>query len=202
MTESERPEYVWAYPEQKPSRRKLWLIIGLSAAAVAIAVAVLFLFVLPSIGREPEPTASPTASPSPSETPTPSPTPTPTSSPKPTATPRPTTTATPPPAPEPDTASFRAEVQPRLDDAVRGLDLVTQNMDLGAQIVDSLQNDAAALSDTPAPSSLAGEWSEAVSRYGARLDDLRATYDEGTGTAASLDAAKAALRDLRAVVGL
>ncbi|WP_194422101.1 hypothetical protein [Microbacterium abyssi] len=194
MSDGEQPRPEWIFPEEKKSNKgRNWIIVGLSVLALAI-IGVLLFFLLPH-DREPAPTVSPSASattPAPTSTPIPTPTATATSTPAPTQ----------PPVPNPDLESFAGQVQPRLDDAVRGLELVTQNMDLGAQIVDSLQNDAAALSDTAAPSSIASDWTDAVSKYASTLGELRAAYDDGTDPQASLDAAGAALQQVRTLVGI
>ncbi len=137
----------------------------------------------------------------------------PTTSPTPTATSAPTSPvpsptedsepeATPPAPPDPDLATFTSQVQPRLDVAVNGLDLIRQNIDLGAEIVDSLQQDANILSDTPAPGSIADAWSTKVAEYATRLAELRATYDDGSDHQSAVDAAAAALQEVRALVGL
>ena len=55
----QQPEYVWAYPEEKPKRGRTWLIVGLAVAAVVIAVLVFWLFLRPGA-----PLASATATPS------------------------------------------------------------------------------------------------------------------------------------------
>ncbi|CAH0133946.1 hypothetical protein [Microbacterium sp. Bi121] len=190
-----QPRAEWIFPEEKKSNKgRIWLIVGLSVLALAIVGTLLF-FLLP---RDGEPTPSPSPSASSSATASPSPT----SAPTPTSTPTSEPVPTQPPAADPDMDTFVGKVQPRLDDGVRGLQLVQDNMDLGAQIVDSLQNDAAVLSDTPAPSSLAADWSDAVSQYASRLGDLRAAYDNGSDPQAPLDAASAALQKVRALVGL
>lgn len=197
MSDEQQPRPEWIFPEEKKSNKgRIWLIVGLSALALAI-IGVLLFFLIPRDG-EPAPTTSPSASATTTPTSTPSPTATATSAPTPTTEPAPTQ----PPVPDPDLDTFRGQVQPRLDDATRGLQLVKDNMDLGAQIVDSLQNDAAALSDTPAPSSISGDWSDAVSQYASKLGELRAAYDNGTDLQAPLDAAGSALQKVRALVGL
>ncbi|GEK84960.1 hypothetical protein [Microbacterium aerolatum] len=197
MSDEQQPRPEWIFPEEKKSNKgRIWLIVGLSALALAI-IGVLLFFLIPRDG-EPAPTTSPSASATTTPTSTPSPTATATSAPTPTTEPAPTQ----PPVPDPDLDTFRGQVQPRLDDATRGLQLVKDNMDLGAQIVDSLQNDAAALSDTPAPSSISDDWSDAVSQYASKLGELRAAYDNGTDLQAPLDAAGSALQKVRALVGL
>lgn len=199
MSDEQQPRPEWIFPEEKKSNKgRIWLIVGLSVLALAIVGTLLFFLL--SRGGEPAPTASPSASATTSPTPTstPSPTATATSAPTPTTEPAPTQ----PPAPDPDLDTFRGQVQPRLDDATRGLQLVKDNMDLGAQIVDSLQNDAAALSDTPAPGSISDKWSEAVGEYASALADLRAAYDDDADPRVPLDAVAAALQSVRAIVGL
>ncbi|MCC2029337.1 hypothetical protein KEC56_07375 [Microbacterium sp. YMB-B2] len=191
-----RPE--WIFPEEKKrDKGRIWLIVGLSVIALAIVGTLLF-FLLPREGApvpSPSPTASSTTS---SPTPTSDSTPTPTSAPTSTSEPAPSQ----PPAADPGMDVFVEKVRPRLDDGVRGLQLVQDNMDLGAQIVDSLQNDAAVLSDTPAPSSVAAEWSDMVTQYSSKLGDLRAAYDNGSDPHAPLEAASTALQKVRALVGL
>lgn len=200
MRDEQQPRPEWIFPEEKKSNKgRTWLIVGLSVLALAI-IGVLLFFLIPR-ESEPTPTVSPSATATaatPSPTSTPSQTPTATSAPTPTTEPAPTQ----PPAPDPDLDTFRVQVQPRLDDATRGLQLVKENMDLGAQIVDSLQNDAAALSDTPAPRSISDEWSEAVGEYASTLADLRAAYDDGADPKVPLDAVDSALHGVRTVVGL
>jgi hypothetical protein len=192
MSDAEQPRAEWVFIEQKKSNKgRIWLIIGLSVLVVAIVGALLF-FLLPR-GGAPVPTPSPSASESATVTPSTAPSATPEPSEPP---------ATQPPAPDPDNDEFTAQVKPRLDDAVRGLQLVRDNVDLGAQIVDSLQNDAAALSDTPAPSSIASDWSDAVSEYASQLDELRAAYDNGSDPQESLTTAETALTNLRSLAGL
>lgn len=194
----EQPRPEWIFPEEKKSNRgRIWLIVGLSVLALAIVGALLF-FLLPREGA-PAPSPSPTASSTaPSPTPTSEPTPTPTSVPTSTSEPVPSQ----PPVADPDMDVFVEKVRPRLDDGVRGLQLVRDNMDLGAQIVDSLQNDAAVLSDTPAPSAISSDWSNAVVDYASKLSALRSAYDNGSDPQAPLDAAGTALQQLRAVAGL
>jgi hypothetical protein len=192
MSDEQQPRAEWIFPEKKRNRGRIWLVVGIVIAVLIIAAVVTF-FLIPR-GGTPTPTVSPTET----RSSTPSPTSTPTSAPTPTTDPVPTQ----PPAPSPDIETFTAQVQPRLDDAVRGLQLVRDNLDLGAQIVDSLQNDAATLSDTPAPETIAGEWTDAVSHYMSTLGELRSAYDNGSDPQTPLSAAEAALTKVRAVVGL
>jgi cytoskeletal protein RodZ len=192
MSDEQQPRAEWIFPaEKKRNRGRMWLIIGIVIAGLIIAAVVAFFLIVR--GGAATPTARPTTTDSSVPTPPSSTTPTETS---------PTDPApTPPPAPSPDIETFTAQVQPRLDDAVRGLQLVRDNLDLGAQIVDSLQNDAATLSDTPAPESVAAEWTDAVAQYMTRLNELRSAYDDGSDPQAPLSAAEAALTRVRAVVG-
>lgn len=187
----EQPRAEWIFPEEKKSNAgRVWLIIGLSIAALIIVAVVLFFIIPRGTTPDPEPSASPTATPSPSasETTEPEPSPTP--------------VTTPPPVPDPDLDTFAAEVQPRLDDATRGLDLVANNLDVGAQIVESLQQDAEILSGAAAPSSIADVWSTAVADYASKLSALHAAIDDGSEPQAALDAARSSLSALRGVVGL
>ena len=201
MSDAEQPRAEWVFIEQKKSNKgRIWLIIGLSVLAVAIVGALLF-FLLPR-GGAPVSTPSPSASTSARPSPTPTASPTSTPSQTPTATPTVEPVPTQPPGPEPDVDAFTEEVGPRLDDAVRGLQLVKDNIELGAQIVDSLQNDAAVLSDTPAPDSISANWGDAVSQYASKLSELRAAYDNGADPQRSLDAASTALQNVRSVAGL
>lgn len=195
MSDEQQPGPEWIFAQQKQrDKAQIWWIIGFVVFALLIIGALLF-FLIPR-GAEPGPTPSP----SPTRTATPTPTSTPTS--PPTATPTDEPAPTQPPVPDPDLETFTAQVQPRLDDAVHGLELVTQNLDLGAQIVDSLQQDATLLSDAVAPSSIADDWYSTVDQYASKLAELRATYDNGSDPQPALDAATAALQKVRAVVGL
>lgn len=201
----EQPRPEWIFPEEKKSNTgRIWLIVGLSVLALLIVGALLFFLLPRGDAAEPAPSPSASASDRPTKTPSPTASPTPTLTPTAPPTVEPTNEPVPtqPPPADPDLETFVGQVQARLDDGVRGLQLVTDNMDLGAQIVDSLQNDAAVLSDSPAPSSIASDWSSAVAEYGSRLADLRAAYDGGADPSGPLDAARSALAQVRAVVGL
>lgn len=192
MSEEQQPEAVWAFPEKKNNKRRIWLIVILSVVAVAIVAALLFFF-LPR-GGEPEATPSPTTSESATPTPTATPEPTPTAPDDPT---------TPPPAPDPDLDTFAAQVQPRLDDASTGLQMVAgMSGQEAVQVVDQLQQDATRLSDSAAPSAIAEKWVTVVSDYGTKLSTLRTAYENGSAPKAALDAATAALKEVRALVGL
>ncbi|MGN7859958.1 hypothetical protein ACTJI8_05210 [Microbacterium sp. 22303] len=194
----QKPEAVWIFPEEPKKRGgRIALIIGL-IVAVLIVAAVVVLFLIPRGDGTPAPTPSPTTSKT--ATPTPTASPTPTTPP----TDLPTAPATsPPPVPDPSVDQFRAQVQPRLDDASTGLDLVqNQSGDMAVQIVDSLQNDAQNLAGQPAPASIATQWGEAVNAYAARLQSLRSAYAGGSDPSGPLVDARAALGQLRSLVGL
>jgi hypothetical protein len=190
----EQPRAEWIFPEQKKSNKgRIWLIVGLSVLAVAIVIALLFFF-LPRAG-ESEPTPKPTAT----KTATPTPTPTATPTPEPTTDPEPTA----PPVPDPDVATFAAQVQPRLDDASTGLSIAAGSSGQdAAQVIETLQQDAGQLSDAAAPSSISSAWYEAVGQYSARLGELRGAFEGGGDTQSAMNAATAALQELRTLVGL
>lgn len=198
MSDEQQPRAEWVFPEQKKTNKKrIWLIVGLSVLAVAIVAALLF-FLLPR-GGEPEPTPTPTDTASPSPTPTA----TPTDTPAPTAAPTQEPGTTPPPVPDPDIPTFAAQVQPRLDDASTGLTIAADlSGQEAAQVVESLQQDAGRLSDAAAPSSISSAWYEGVGQYSARLGELRGAFESGSNTQSAMDAATAALKELRALVGL
>lgn len=211
MSDERRPEAVWVFPEEKKSSKgAVWLIVILSIVAIAI-VGTLLYYLLPTGADDAEPTptasSSATASATPSASPTPTATETPIVIPTPTFTPEPEETEQPAPeepsVPDPDLGTFTTLVQPRLDDAATGLSIVAgQSGSDAAQVVDGLQLDAGALSGTPAPSSIAGAWADAVTTYASRLGELRAAYDNGSDPQPALDAAGAALQHVRAVAGL
>ena len=199
----QKPEAVWVFPEEPKKRGgRIALIVGL-VVAVLIVAGVVGMFLIPRDGGAPTPTpsASPTASKT--ATPAPSASPTPTS-PSGAPTTAPTTPQTaPPPVPDPSVDQFRAQVQPRLDDASTGLDLVqNQSGDSAVQVIDSLQNDAQNLAGQPAPSSIATQWGESVSTYAATLQSLRSAYAGGSDPSGRLADARAALGQLRSLVGL
>ncbi|OZB84413.1 hypothetical protein [Microbacterium sp. 13-71-7] len=198
----QKPEAVWVFPDEPKKRGgRIALIIGLVVAALVVA-AVVVLFLIPRGDGAPTPTASPTASRTATPTPGPSPAPTPTSTSVPTDLPTAPVTA-PPPVPDPSVDAFRGQVQPRLDNASTGLDLVQNHSgDTAVQVVDSLQNDAQNLASQPAPSSIATQWGEAVNAYSARLQSLRSAYAGGSDPSGPLVDAKAALGQLRSLVGL
>lgn len=209
MSQPQEPEYVWAFPPEKPRGGRGWLIGVLIVAAVLIAAGIALLVIRPWTAAEPAPSPSasttPTSTPShtPSASATPSSTPTSTPSPVPTETviPSPPTTATPPAPGDPGLPVFRTKVQPLLDDAATGLSYVRDSRGQeGVQLVDQLQGDAGRMADAVAPSSIAGAWSDRVGAYGTALDRLRTAFELGASTALPLSTAQSALSELQDVV--
>lgn len=203
MMSEQQPEYVWAYPEEKPKRGRVWLIVGLAAAAVAIAVVVFWLFLRPGAPladpastQTPTAGASPSGSPSASEGPTGTPDP-PVASPEPSMTP-----ITTPPAPsDPSVDAFRGQVQGWLDDALTGLDIVSESSGQDAtSVIDTLRADAGRLAELTPPSSIESDWQDALGMYSERLNGLRSAASSGDDI--SVDASRGALRSLREIVGL
>lgn len=205
MSEPQQPEYVWAFPPEKPRGGRGWLIGVLVAVAVVIAIGVVLLVLRPWAAAEPapSPSSSVTPNPSPSGSATPSSTPTGAPSPTPTATvvPSPPATATPPAPGDPTLPVFRNKMQPLLDDAGTGLSYARDSAaQEGVQLVAQLQGDAGRMSDAVAPSSIAQEWSDRVSAYGAALDRLHTAFDSGASTSGPLSAAQSALDELQDLV--
>jgi hypothetical protein len=201
MSDEQQPRAEWIFLERKKDHKgRVWLIAGLSALALVI-VGVLIFFVV-SWGGGPAPSASGEPSPSVTARPEPSATPSTPESSNPTPEPSMAPITTPPPAPDPDRETFIAQVKPRLDDALRGLDLVANNPDVGAQIVDSLQQDADVLAGTAVPSAIRDAWSGSVSDYATALNDLRASLDSGSDAQGHLEASRASLMSLRDLAGL
>ncbi|GAA1240190.1 hypothetical protein JOF42_001785 [Microbacterium phyllosphaerae] len=198
MTDEQQPELRWAPLPPKPSNKgRIWLIVGLIVAALVIVGVLLFLF-LPR-GDAPEPGT--TATPSPSATPTASPTPT--AAPTPTATPDPPVQTEAPPVADPSVAAFRNQVGPRLQDAAQGLDIIAGSSGQDAvSIVDTLQEDAQRIADTPPPSSINSPWNDGLFAYSQKLTDLRSALTAGSNTSAALDDVRAALQTLNGLVGL
>lgn len=193
----EQPEVRWAPIEPKPkSRGRIWLIVGIAVATLAIVAALLF-FLIPR-GGEPMPGASGSPTPSASGSPSPSGSADPST---PGETPAPEIT---PPAPvEPTIDAFRTQVTGWLTDAPQGLDIVAGSTGEQAfPVVDSLVEDAQRLSDTHAPSSINPQWRDGVSAYSQRLAELRSAVSAASGVPEAVDAARAAVENLRGIVGL
>ncbi|MGX1791356.1 hypothetical protein ACWIDW_00190 [Microbacterium sp. NPDC055312] len=199
MTE-QQPEYVWAYPDEKPKRGRTWLIVGLAVAAVVIAALVFWLFLRPGAplaSATATPSASPSVSASPSASESASPSATPSAEPEPSMTP----VTTPPPPVDPSVEAFRGQVGGWLDDALTGLEIVADSSGQDATaVVDNLRDDAQRLAEVPAPSSISSDWNAAVSDYSGRLAELRKAVASGSG--ASVDAARASAQRLRDLAGL
>jgi hypothetical protein len=195
-----QPELRWAPLPPTPKRTgRVWLIVGLVVAALAIVGALLFFLLPRGEGPSPEDTASPSPTATPSATPTPTPTPTPTVAPEPTQEP----VVTPPPAVDPTLDEFRGQVSGWLNAAPRGLDIIASaSGDDALPVVDTLVQDAQRLSDAAAPSSIADGWRDGVAAYSQRLAELRSAITNGSATGGAVDAARAAVQNLRTLVGL
>ncbi|MGB3374449.1 MAG: hypothetical protein WBA87_04850 [Microbacterium sp.] len=195
-----QPEYVWAFPDEKPKRGRVWLIVVLVVVAVAIAAGLFWLFLRPSLPGAlgtPTPTLSASDSPSPSATPSATSMPTPTSIP----TTEPTTPSPPEPV-DPSIATFREKVAPVLGDAQTGLRFAAESdTQEAAQNVGFLQEDAGRMADYIAPRSIAAQWSSRLTAYSRSLQSLRTAYENGGSANSELAAAKAALAELNKVVG-
>ena len=206
MTDEPQPELRWAPLEPKPSNRgRVWLIVGL-IVAVLVIVGVLLFFLLPR-GETPTPGASgspsPSASASTSPSPSPSASPTQTETPQPTAEPVPTMTpiTTPPPVADPSVDAFRGQVQGWLDDALTGLQIVSESSGQDAtEVIESLQADAQRLGESAPPSSIESAWGSALSEYAQALTSLHS--DTAAGMQPSVDSARSAANQLRGLVGL
>ncbi|WP_144877226.1 hypothetical protein [Microbacterium sp. 1.5R] len=203
MSDEHQPDLQWGPLEQKPRNAgRVWLIVGLVVAALVVAAVLLFMLLPRGGAPGPDATASNSPSPSPSvsasATPTPSPSEEPTAEPEPSQTP----VTTPPPPADPDIEVFRGRVQALLDDAQTGLGLVSETSGQeAAGYVDSLRGDVQRLADNPAPASIEAEWRAALDDYAARLEDLRSAVGADSGVPAAVEAARGALRELRAVTG-
>ncbi|MFB4352921.1 hypothetical protein RAC69_07225 [Microbacterium sp. LS_15] len=197
MSDEQQPDLQWGPLEQRPQRRgRVWVIVGAAVAALVLVGALLF-FLLPRGEDSPRPEVSTT--PSPSASVTEEPTPGSTAGPEPSMTP----VTTPPPVPDPSVDAFRDQVRGWLDDALTGIDIVSASSGQEALgVVETLEDDVQRLSETPAPSSIQSEWSEALGDYAESLTALRAVVSDGSGTAASVESARASAEKLRAVVGL
>lgn len=195
MTDDQQADLRWAPNDPAPtSRWRIWLIVGLIAAGLAVAV-VLVLLLLPRDGS-PAPEGSPSASPSATATATP--TAEPTTEPEPSMTP----VTTPPPPVDPTVDAFRSQVTGYLDDALTGLDIVSETSGAEASaVVDTLEADLQRLSESAAPSSISARWGDALRDYSDRLTDVREAIERGEDAVAAIDAARDAVDELRDVVG-
>ncbi|KQR38822.1 hypothetical protein [Microbacterium sp. Leaf159] len=196
MTDEQQPDVRWAPMEPQPSNRgRIALIVGLIVAGLVI-VGVLLFFLLPR-GDSPAPGASET--PSASASATPSATASPSAEPEPSMTP--ITTA--PPVADPSVDAFRGQVQGWLNDALTGLDIVSDSTGQDAvSVVDTLIDDAQRLAETPPPSSIESEWRAALDVYAQTLVTLRTVVTDGGSTGSAIDDSRSAAGDLRAIVGL
>ncbi|WP_194764672.1 hypothetical protein [Microbacterium sp. UFMG61] len=212
MTDEPQPELRWAPLPPKPNNRgRVWLIVGLSIAALLVA-AVLLLFLLPrggapapDVSGTPSPSATPTATPTATSSPSATPAPTETATAEPTPAPEPTMTpiTTPPPPADPSVGVFRDTVQGWLDDALTGLDIVGETSGQDAvDVVDTLQNDAQRLSESPPPASIESDWHASVAAYAQALSDLRSAVSAGGDSSGAVSSALSAADAVRSVVGL
>lgn len=197
MSNDPQPELRWAPIPPKPKNRaRIWVIIGSVILALVIVAGLLWFFVLrgetPGGAPSPSPSSSETASPSPSDEPTPGASENPTEEP-----------GTPPVAPAPELDAFVTQVQPRLDDGVRGLDMLAQLSGQDAiGVVDQLQQDAQRLAETTPPTSITDSWFTAVSEYSTALTEVRSTAENGESTSDSVTTARERLQVLRDLVGI
>jgi cytoskeletal protein RodZ len=193
-------QYLWAPTPDKPKRGRVWLIVALAVAAVAIVAVLLWAFLRPgSPAAEPASTtsASPSASTSPPTSASPSASASPTSDPTPTQTP----ITSPPPIPDPDLGAFREQVSGWLNDALTGLDIVSESSGQDARaVIGNLQDDAQRLAESIPPSSISSKWSDGVAAYSRRLSDLNKAVS--SGTAPPVDAARTAVTNLRTLAGM
>lgn len=195
MSTPPQPELRWAPIPPKPKNRaRVWILIGSVILALAIVAALLWFFLLrggePGDTPTPAPSASQTASPAPSDDPSPGASETPSQDP-----------GTPPVIPAPELDAFVTQVQPRLDDGIRGLDMLTQLSGQDAVgVVDQLQQDAQRLAETTPPSSISDAWFAGVSEYSSALTEVRAAAESGGNTADSVTTARERLQALRGLV--
>lgn len=197
MSNDPQPELRWAPIPPKPKNRaRIWIIIGSVVLVFAIVAGVLWFFLLrgdePGGAPSPSPSSSEVASPSPSDEPTPGASEDPSDDP-----------GTPPVAPAPELDAFVTQVQPRLDDGVRGLDMLAQLSGQDAVgVVDQLQQDAQRLAETMPPTSISDSWFTAVSEYSSALTEVRSAAESGGSTADSVTTARERLQALRGLVGI
>lgn len=201
MSDEKQPEYVWAFPPERERKAgKVWLIIGLAVLAVAIAMALFWLVFWPGVDDEPRSTTSATASvpPSISPTPTAEQSAEPSAVPTPPSPPEETPAPEPPPVADPDLSTFQGKTTPILQDAETGLGIASESSASdAAQTIGLLQEDAARLSDTVAPRTLAERWAAAVDSYAEALRALHAVYERGENGAGELAETRTALRELK-----
>lgn len=195
MSNTPQPELRWAPIPPKPKNRaRIWIIIGSVILALAIVAALLWFFLLrgetPGGTPSPAPSSSETASPTPSGEPDPGASENPSEEP-----------GTPPVAPAPDLSAFVAQVQPRLDDGVRGLDMLAQLSGQDAVgVVDQLQQDAQRLAETTPPTSISDSWFTAVSDYSTALTEVRSAAESGGSTTDPVTTARERLQALRDLI--
>lgn len=193
-----QPEYVWAFRDEKPKRGRVWLIVVLVIVAVAIAAGLFWLFLrpgFPDTAETPSPTPLMSVSASSSATPSTSPTPSPT--------PVPSSELTAPTPAEPDLTAFRDRVRPWLDDAITGLGFLSNSDSAEAEsIIDSLEGDEQRLADLPVPSSIRGEWQEALAAYSDQLETLRGVVTNGADMNSAVKTARHSVESLQATAGL
>ncbi|OAN41268.1 hypothetical protein [Microbacterium sp. H83] len=196
MTDDQQADLRWAPNDPAPtSRWRIWLIVGLIAAGLAVAV-VLVLLLLPRDGS-PAPEGSPSASPSATATATP--TAEPTTEPEPSMTP----VTTPPPPVDPTVEAFRSQVTGYLDDALTGLDIVSETSGAEASaVVDTLEADLQRLSESAAPSSISARWGDGLADYAVELADLRDAISGDRSLSAAVDSTRDSVGALRDIVGL
>lgn len=197
MSHEPQPELRWAPIPPKPKNRaRIWIIIVAVVLAVAIVAAMLWFLLLrddtPGATPSPTPSVSATETPSPSGEPSPGTTEQPSDEP-----------GTPPVIPAPDLDAFAGQVQPRLDDGGRGLDMIAGLSGQDAVgVVDQLQQDAQRLAETTPPSSIADAWFSSLSEYSAALTEVRTAAENGGGTADAVSTARERLQSLRDLAGI
>lgn len=200
----QQPEYVWAYPDEKPKRGRTWLIVGLAVAAVVIAALVFWLFLRPGAplaSATAAPSATPSASVSPSASASAAESATPSAAPSEAPEPSMTPVTTPPPPVDPSMDAFRGQVGGWLDDALTGLDIVADSEGQETVVViDTLRADAQRLGDRTAPSSIASDWQDGVRTYSEQLETLRDAAAKGRGV--SVSASRSSVNALREMIGL
>ncbi|MGF3055826.1 hypothetical protein [Microbacterium sp. YY-01] len=194
----DEPRAVWVFPPERPRRGRTVVITILVLVAVAVAVGVLLFFVnRPDATPQPAPTtpsASPTATPTSLPSVLPSPTETVVQSPTPTPTKPPVDDAV---------EGFAAQIEPRLNDARTGLDIVADESDssLALEVVRDLQNDVQVMSEMEPPVSISKGWHSGLADYRSALSTLREVLADGGNRASALSAARVALDNMFDVIG-